>query len=305
LTPLAFAIVVSLVLIAPPVYAGMNTTELGLEESADINPEGSESTSEAQNELTNTDANETSTMPSDSNDTSEASTDNNVTGESLPPVSKKSQRTSEIVNDLGLDLSAQKSRVKIIFDSMQVKDNHEGELSGDGEYDISAYAQGKRVGLTDASGPGAGLWDVSNGETVTFDPGTEVTVELAKDEGLSIFTVGSEVDGCGRTSFPSDLPEVLEAVKPRPHDEIIPGIDPIRTIGAIQKKLNSGINWVGCKLNPNDDVGTINKMVGPDQIAYLATRGGKPTYTEYSKVGELTPGSNSDFILKFHLTRAG
>jgi hypothetical protein len=93
LTPLVFAVVVSLVLIVPLVYAGVNNTELGLEESADISPEGSESTSEAQNELINTDANETSTMPSDFNDTSEASTDNNVTGESLPPVSKKSQRT--------------------------------------------------------------------------------------------------------------------------------------------------------------------------------------------------------------------
>jgi hypothetical protein len=64
------------------------------------------------------------------------------------------------------------------------------------------------VDLTDASTGGGiytgqdmppfGLGDVSEGETVYFDPGTEVTVNLPKTLPLSIFTAGQEVDGCGR-----------------------------------------------------------------------------------------------------------
>jgi hypothetical protein len=68
--------------------------------------------------------------------------------------------------------------VKVTFDSMTVHNNHKGLLSGDGEFDIVAYVHANRVGLTDPSGPGSGLWDVSEGETVSFDPGTEITVNL-------------------------------------------------------------------------------------------------------------------------------
>jgi hypothetical protein len=68
--------------------------------------------------------------------------------------------------------------VKVTFDSMTVHNNHEGLLSGDGEFDIVAYVHANRVRLTDPSGPGSGLWDVSEGETVSFDPGTEITVNL-------------------------------------------------------------------------------------------------------------------------------
>ena len=67
------------------------------------------------------------------------------------------------------------------FDSITVNDEHEGALSGDAEYDLSAYVQGLKVGLTDKSHrgrscvgcdiPSPGLDDVSEGETSrTFTP---------------------------------------------------------------------------------------------------------------------------------------
>jgi hypothetical protein len=81
------------------------------------------------------------------------------------------------------------------------------------------------------------------------------------DTPLSVFTVGSEVDGCGRTHFPDNIqPAVLEGLKPSRREGIITGLDPIETIGFLQTKLNSAINWVGCKLNPNDVIGTVNNI---------------------------------------------
>jgi hypothetical protein len=98
--------------------------------------------------------------------------------------------------------------VKATFDSITVHENHETTSLNEAEYDISAFVQGIRVDLTDASTGGGiytgqdmppfGLGDVSEGETVYFDPGTEVTVNLPKTLPLSIFTVGQEVDECGR-----------------------------------------------------------------------------------------------------------
>ncbi len=63
--------------------------------------------------------------------------------------------------------------------------------------------------MTDASGPGKGLWDGSSGETVTFKPGTEAIVCVPKTLTLSVMTVGSEVDGCGRTTFPEDIQDTI------------------------------------------------------------------------------------------------
>ena len=42
-------------------------------------------------------------------------------------------------------------KVTVKFDSITVNDDHEGALSGDAEYDLSAYVQGLKVGLTDKS----------------------------------------------------------------------------------------------------------------------------------------------------------
>ena len=73
-------------------------------------------------------------------------------------------------------------KVTVKFDSITVNDDHEGALSGDAEYDLSAYVQGLKIGLTDKSlsticvgcAPSHSLYDVSEGDTVGFEPGTEV-----------------------------------------------------------------------------------------------------------------------------------
>ena len=99
--------------------------------------------------------------------------------------------TSNTVNALSITVS---------FNSITVHNRHEGGSWGDGEYNLFAYVQGKQVDLTRASGPGDGLWDAGNGETLTFNQ-AYVTKELPDNVPLSIFTIGQEVDRCGRSSF--------------------------------------------------------------------------------------------------------
>ena len=53
------------------------------------------------------------------------------------------------------------------------------------------------------------LGDVSEGETVTFELGTEVTVEIPDTMPLSIFTVGEEIDRCGRGNHPDNQYESI------------------------------------------------------------------------------------------------
>jgi subtilisin family serine protease len=149
-------------------------------------------------------------------------------------------------------------KVKVTFDSITVHNSHEGILSGDGEYDLSAYVHGKLVSLTDLSrsAGGSGLWDVSSGEKVNFPPGSEIIVDIDKALPLSIITVGSEVDGCDRTAFPSDIQSKIISVLEKGVNYLIP-------LGDIQDELDRAINWVGCKLNANDDIGDIVKAYDP------------------------------------------
>jgi hypothetical protein len=175
-------------------------------------------------------------------------TSSNKTEETSKPRMFNRQLTPDVLEDFQI-LKPPTYKVTVVFDWMKVHDSHEGLLSGKGEYDIVAYVQGKKVALTDLSGPGQGLWDVGRGETVTFNPSAEVVVDILPQFPLSIFTVGSEVDGCDRTAFPELIQEVVLKVL---------------TVGGslkpIQDELNDAINWVGCKLNPNDVLGVINKV---------------------------------------------
>lgn len=102
------------------------------------------------------------------------------------------------------------------FDSITVHDDREGIFSGDGEYDLYAYVQGKKISLTDATSgyicigitstyKCLGLMDVSPGQKLNFNPGTEMSVELPETISLSIRTVGVEVDGCGRLTLPDQF----------------------------------------------------------------------------------------------------
>lgn len=163
--------------------------------------------------------------------------------------------------------ASQPYKVKVTFTGVTVYNSHEGALSGDGEYDLSAYVHGKLVSLTDMSRKtgASGLWDVSSGETVKFPPGSEVTVNIEKDLPLTIFTVGSEVDECGRTSFPSNLqPQIVSTltnfwvVK-----DIKTMINVLNPLSGIQDQIDKAINYIGCKLNTNDDIGDIVKGFEP------------------------------------------
>jgi hypothetical protein len=93
--------------------------------------------------------------------------------------------------------------VTVRFDSITVHNNHEGLGRGDGEYDLAAYVQGYLVKLTTSTND---LWDVSNGQKINFESGTEYHIPLlGVYVPLSIFTIGQEVDGCGRYTFPATI----------------------------------------------------------------------------------------------------
>ena len=109
-------------------------------------------------------------------------------------------------------------QVTVVFDSISRSIKiMKGFVSGDGEYELHAYVQGKVFDLTDASIPGdpyhypgdipsAGLGDVSEGETVQFLHEARVTVDLPETTPLSIFTLGAELDSCGYDKYSSSDP---------------------------------------------------------------------------------------------------
>lgn len=163
-------------------------------------------------------------------------------------------------------------KVKVTFTSVTVHNSHEGALSGDGEYDLNAYVHGKLVSLTDMSRKtgASGLWDVSSGETVRFPPGSEITVDIEKHLPLSILTVGSEIDECGRTSFPTNLqPQIVTLLTNNWVGQgIIKAVNTLNPLGGIQDQVDKAINYIGCKLNKNDDIGDIVKAY--DAVGYGA-----------------------------------
>ena len=128
-----------------------------------------------------------------------------------------------------------------------------------------------KVGLTDKSHRGSnvagldipphGLGDVSEGETVTFDPGTEVTVEVWETLPLSIFTVGDEVDHSCRSKHPDNIQDKLIAILQKPQDT---WFDSVKVT-----QHNENLNECTSKFkkavlkNPNDILGTITKFYSP------------------------------------------
>jgi hypothetical protein len=240
--------------LGPPVnyqnsYAGV---ENGVIQTESYDSETSDEQQQSEEQGTSADIPNATSSPDGSTVSSELIANNQTTGsnkteETSKPRMFNRQLSPDILEDFQI-LTPPTYKVTVVFDWMKVHESHEGLLSGGGEYDIVAYVQGKKVALTDLSGPGQGLWDVSRGETVTFNPSAEVVVEILPQFPLSIFTVGAEVDGCDRTAFPEIIQDVVLKVL---------------TVGGslktIQDELNDAINWAGCKLNPNDVLGVINK----------------------------------------------
>jgi hypothetical protein len=184
--------------------------------------------------------------------------------------------SKSIIPKLGIFTSSPAPiKVKVTFVSITVHNDHEGIGSGDGEYDLNAYVHGKLVKLTEMSrsAGAAGLWDVSSGETVNFPAGSAITVDIDKTLPLTIFTVGSEIDGCGRTAFPENIQYKVVSTIQKVASYV--GID------GIQDELDKGINWVGCNLNTNDDIGDIVKT-------YLPTNYGAGPHTEISTARDFT-----------------
>ena len=175
---------------------------------------------------------------------------------------------------------------EVTFNSITVHNKHEGTFSGDGEYDLVAYVQGKKIDLTYASGPGSGLWDVSNGESLTFKRANKVITEIPNNVPLSIITAGSEVDGCGRAKFPDNIQDSTGFFK-NPNRQTTGPIffDPKLNL----QETRYAQDWLNYKTfclaaNMNDLLGTINLLYYP------------PSYG----VGPREAKSNTgDFTLRF------
>jgi hypothetical protein len=274
LLPLVFILIASLGLgsLQEKVALGSNGNQTGTASALDDSSESGSDTSDVDKNQSDTAPDETSgssstpepeaitTTPSDlvrGNETS------NVTEETSKPNSTlKRQLSKGLLEDMKIftpSAPAPDTKIKVTFNAITVHDSHEGVWSGEGEYDLSAYVGIHLVDLTAASGPGEGLWDVDKGERVYFDPGTEVELTLTPGQPFSIMTVGSEVDGCGKTNFPKTV-AVLEVIVETIAWEQIEGI---------QQELNDLINGVTCMANENDILGKINVIhEAPDYGAF-------------------------------------
>ena len=106
----------------------------------------------------------------------------------------------------------EKYRVNVRFDRITVHNDHEGFASGDGEYLLNAYVHGRLADLTKLSQwRDAGLTDVSSDETVQFNPGNFTSVDVDSLTQLTLFTVGSEDDGCGQLPLPGFLQSTVNS----------------------------------------------------------------------------------------------
>ncbi len=185
-------------------------------------------------------------------------------------------------------------KVTVVFDSIRVHEDHEGGLSGDAEYDLSVYVQGVKVGLTDKSlsticvgcDPSPGLYDVSEGETIGFTPEARITVEIPDTTPLSLFTVGEEVDRCGRGNHPDNIYDQLITILQKPQDTWF------NSIKGIQQRINNhgcGFGTNNLLVNDNEKLGTITKFYFPPGSSYEPIGYGAGAHTNVvSDTGDFT-----------------
>ena len=193
-------------------------------------------------------------------------------------------------------------RVNVRFDRITVHDDHEGFASGDGEYQLNAYVQGSLVDLTKLSQwRDAGLTDVSSGETVQFNPGNVTGVGIDSLTQLTLFTVGSEDDGCGKLPLPGFLQSTVNSKTLNETRQqggavvggVIGGIygGPAgaaagKEIGPQLQKLSNDLTTkflgkISCKVNANDDIGKIVQTYDPPRF-------GAGPHTVKSDAGDFT-----------------
>lgn len=170
------------------------------------------------------------------------------------------------------------------LEDIRIYNTHEGALSGDGEYDLYIYVHGKLFSLTDLSrkSGGYGLRDVSKDETVKFAPGTKILVDVPVNIRLSVFTVGSEDDGCGKENYPPDIQDkILSMFKPIAKYNDIEGVfSDTAALRKIQVEIDKPKQ---CALNSDDNIANVVKVFD---------RG------DYSLSG-YTVLRSSDFMLRF------
>jgi hypothetical protein len=235
-------------------------TDAGLEDQPTTKDEN-EPTTKDENEPTTKDEKGEEPVNEESNKTNSVEKE---TPKVIPPKGPVSGLTPGNVTDLSPDNITPGINVQIVvtFNSITVHNKHEGAISGDGEYDLFAYVQGRIVRLTDAS-VGGDLYDVENGQTVNFKPGTQIITEIPNTFPLSIFTVGSEVDGCG--SMTHILQDNIQQILPIFFD---PQLDWLTPIAEFQDSMNSrtqcGMGKLGHTLiDENDILGTIREFYDP------------------------------------------
>lgn len=124
-------------------------TEVGLEDQPTIKDgNGEETVNEESNETKSDKTLEEEKVNEESNETSSVE---EGTTKVISPKSPVSGLTPGNVTDLSPDNITPGINVQIVvtFNSITVHNNHEGAISGDGEYDLYAYVQGRIVRLTD------------------------------------------------------------------------------------------------------------------------------------------------------------
>ena len=127
------------------------------------------------------------------------------------------------------------------------------------------------------------MMDADEEENFIFTPGTRITLDLSATHPLSIFTVGAEIDGCGRRAFPDigivrltgDL--TLEQFFQNPS---------LNWFHAVEEFQGFADDWINCYALSgwNDVLGSINKFYEP------------PGYGAGQHVDVV---SNGDFTLRY------
>jgi hypothetical protein len=284
--------------------------EIGLDERPTSSKDNGEDSREEDSETTDHDQN----IDDDTEENQTTSQENETESEDQPKATKPRKEVEG-----GLDIANETQftvpppyHMKLTFSVLPLND-HEGAFSGCGEWDLTAFVQGKKISLTDAAGGTSGdLWDVCDDENilpinlsgkaeVTLDIPAEDPLDPTDSQPLSIFTVGTEIDGCMRATLPSDLNEVQDVLSDkgttRPYYGDVKG-----KIAKIQSDINSNLPLGGCLGSPslhndNDLLGVINEVYYPPAYGKQVGTQGTPGGMGYAVGSNQADSSTGDFRL--------
>lgn len=151
--------------------------------------------------------------------------------------------------------------VKVTFNSITIKDDHESFLQGDGEYNLAAYVQGKPIVLSNIN---KALHDAAEGNTYNFPSTASTTVTTTGGQPLLLEVGGEENDWCQPKTWPdlqqqmssrlASFAETNQSTNTDIKDQIIK--DAINYVLSHYKDI-------GCGVNKNDELGTISKTYQP------------------------------------------